>query len=44
MRVIGKIRVGSHVFIGANAVVTQDIPDHSRVVSTAGIQIRPSGG
>lgn len=31
-KVIGKIKIGNHVAIGANAVVTKDIPDNSVVV------------
>ncbi len=38
-RLIGKITIGDGVFIGVNAVVTQDVPDHKKVVSAAGIEI-----
>lgn len=31
-KVIGKIRIGNHVAIGANAVVTRDVPDDAVVV------------
>jgi serine O-acetyltransferase len=31
-KVIGKIRVGNHVAVGANAVVTKDVPDNAVVV------------
>ena len=31
-KVIGKIRVGNNVAIGANAVVTKDVPDNAVVV------------
>jgi len=38
-KVIGEIRVGDNVFIGVNAIVTQDIPDNSRVICTSGIEV-----
>lgn len=28
-KIIGKIRIGNHVAIGANAVVTRDLPDNA---------------
>jgi serine O-acetyltransferase len=31
-KVFGKIRVGNHVAVGANAVVTKDVPDNAVVV------------
>lgn len=31
VRVLGKIRIGSNVYIGANSVVTKDIPDNTIV-------------
>jgi len=31
-KVIGKIKIGSHVAIGANAVVTKDLPDNAIAV------------
>lgn len=31
-KIIGNIRVGSNVTIGANAVVTKDVPDNATVV------------
>lgn len=31
-KVIGKIKIGSHVAIGANAVVTKDLPDNAVAV------------
>jgi serine O-acetyltransferase len=40
-KVIGEIRIGDDVFIGVNAIVAQDIPDGSRVLSTAGIEVTP---
>jgi serine O-acetyltransferase len=30
-KVVGKIRIGNHVAIGANAVVTKDVPDDAVV-------------
>lgn len=40
-RLIGRIDIGDRVFIGANALVTRDIPPDSRVVTTAGIEVKP---
>ncbi len=40
--VVGPIRVGDHVFIGANAVVHRDIPDHAKVVAAPAEVITPS--
>lgn len=40
-RLIGHIEIGNRVFIGANALVTRDIPSDSRVVSSAGIEVKP---
>jgi serine O-acetyltransferase len=34
--VFGGIKIGSHVSIGANSVVSKDIPDHSIVVGNPG--------
>lgn len=34
-KVIGDIRIGNGVVIGANTVVTKDVPDHMRVVGAA---------
>jgi serine O-acetyltransferase len=31
-KIIGRVNIGSHVVIGANAVVTSDIPDYAVVV------------
>lgn len=31
-KIIGNIRIGNHVFVGANAVVAKDIPDNTVVV------------
>lgn len=38
---IGAITIGDDVFIGAHALVTQDIESGSKVLSTPGIEIRP---
>ncbi|HLS85611.1 MAG TPA: serine acetyltransferase [Burkholderiales bacterium] len=38
-RVFGRIRVGNHVKIGANAVVHRDIPDNAVVVLDPGFRI-----
>jgi serine O-acetyltransferase len=40
-RVLGRIRVGSRVVVGANAVVTRDVPDDCKVVSAAGVEVIP---
>ena len=37
--IFGNIIVGNHVTIGANAVVTEDVPDNSTVLSPKSIQI-----
>jgi serine O-acetyltransferase len=42
-RVIGGITVGDDVFIGVNAVVAQDIPAGARVLSAAGVTVKPRG-
>ena len=53
VKIIGKVKVGSHVLIGCNAVVISDIPEHAtavgipaRVVNLKGsegaIHLRPS--
>jgi serine acetyltransferase len=41
--VLGRIRVGSRVVVGANAVVTRDVPDDCKVVAAAGIEVFPFG-
>lgn len=40
-RIIGKVTIGDRVLIGANALVTQDVPADCKVTSTAGIDVRP---
>lgn len=39
-KVLGPIRIGDFVKIGANAVVLQDVPDHSTVVGIPGRIVR----
>lgn len=41
-KIIGQVRVGNRVFVGADALVTQDVPDDSVVVATGGIEVRPA--
>ena len=43
-KLIGAIRVGDRVVIGTNAVVTQDVPSDSRVVTRVTVEIEPRGG
>ncbi len=38
---IGDITVGDDVVIGPGAVVAEDVPSHSKVLSTAGVEILP---
>ncbi|WP_278812302.1 serine O-acetyltransferase [Leyella stercorea] len=35
-KVVGKIKIGNNVVIGANAVVVEDIPDNAVVVGVPG--------
>ncbi len=39
-KVLGNIRIGNHVLIGANAVVLQDVPDHCIAVGVPAV-IKP---
>lgn len=41
--VIGRVTIGDDVFVGALALVTEDVPAGSKVVSRAGVEIRPRG-
>jgi len=41
--VVGGIRIGDDVVVGPNAVVTEDVPDGSRVTSAAGVTVTPRG-
>lgn len=38
--IIGPVRIGNNVKVGANAIVVKDIPDNSTVVSDASHIIR----
>ena len=42
-KVLGNIRIGSHVHIGANAVVLCDVPDHSIAVGIPAV-VKPARG
>jgi serine O-acetyltransferase len=39
-KVLGPVKIGDYVKIGANAVVLQDVPDHSTVVGIPGKVVR----
>jgi len=39
--VIGKVRIGDGCFVGAHALVTEDVPADSKVIARSGIEIRP---
>lgn len=39
-KILGKIRIGNNAVIGANAVVTKDVPDNAVVVGAPGRVIR----
>src|SRR5216683_6589659 len=36
-KILGPVQIGDHARIGANAVVTKDVPSHTTVVGTSGI-------
>ncbi len=40
-KIVGGVTVGDDVVVGPNAIVTDDVPDGSRVLSAAGVQIIP---
>lgn len=40
-KIVGGVTLGDDVVVGPNAVVTEDVPDGSRVLSAAGIQVVP---
>ena len=40
-KIVGGVRLGDDVVVGPNAVVTEDVPDGSRVVTTAGVEVTP---
>lgn len=42
-RIIGRVRIGNNVAIGANCVVTKDVPDNSVVVGIPGHVISQKG-
>lgn len=42
-KVIGAIRIGDHAAIGANCVVTHDVPDHAVVVGVPGRIVSHAG-
>jgi serine O-acetyltransferase len=35
-KIVGAVRIGDHVAIGANCVVTKDVPDHAVIVGVPG--------
>lgn len=39
--VIGKVSVGDDVFVGALALVSEDVPAGSKVIAKGGVEIRP---
>ena len=41
-KVLGNIRIGNNVLIGANAVVIQDVPDNSIAVGVPAV-VKPRG-
>lgn len=41
--VIGSVTVGDDCFVGALALVTEDVPAGSKVLSRAGVEMRPRG-
>jgi len=42
-KIIGAVKIGDHVAIGANCVVTKDVPDHAVVVGVPGKVISQEG-
>jgi serine O-acetyltransferase len=42
-KIVGKVQIGNNVAIGANCVVTKDIPDNAVVVGVPGKAIKFSG-
>ena len=40
-KIVGGVTLGDDVIVGPNAVVTEDVPDGSRVLSAAGVQVEP---
>src|SRR5436190_10208373 len=45
-KILGNIRIGDNVKVGAGSVVVHPVPDHSTVVGVPGrvVRIRPEGG
>jgi serine O-acetyltransferase len=42
-KILGDVHIGSHVRIGANAVVVKDVPDGATVVGVPGRVLSPAG-
>ena len=42
-KIVGAVRIGNNVAIGANCVVTKDVPDNSVVVGIPGKVISQKG-
>jgi serine O-acetyltransferase len=42
-KVVGAVTVGDDVAVGPNAVILEDVPPGSRVLSAAGIRVTPRG-
>jgi serine acetyltransferase len=42
--VIGRVTVGDDCFVGAHALVTEDVPSGTRVAARGGVELRPRGG
>ena len=49
-KICGKIRIGDNVIVGANAVITEDVPDncvvvgHNKIVSTDSYSVLGESG
>src|ERR1043166_9605994 len=45
-KILGNIRIGDNVKVGAGSVVVHPVPDHSTVVGIPGrvVRLRPEGG
>jgi len=42
--VIGNVAVGDDSFVGAHALVTEDVPANSKVLARSGVEMWPRGG
>lgn len=42
-KVLGAVTIGDRVFVGVDAIVTQDVPDDSMVLARIETEIRPRG-